>query len=301
MARLPPKVITHPVVSHILDLEIWRKVALSYKNEPPSASTRGNLVKSKILYWQSPFFWKLWFQKGIKVLGDLYDEGTKIIWSSNLMHPESVLEIQYLQFRHLLLQNFGSSSVAPPRVDIWSRILDVILNSNEKTSHNPQIYMGSWFQLEGWNLILRNIKTSREIICTLDPIQAAREWRVLEVQGIWWYSGPYAMELLQDTGVVAIYSWLHSDNHWPQCPLNPVPVHFRRPYSVKTTSFPRIQIRSNLKPHAWKETHCHESERGNVMRFTLVLYPIKLLPSLVGGGAERLRWLANTLLLFELL
>lgn len=87
----------------------------------------------------------------------------------------------YLQLRHLLIQTFGSTSVAPPSVDIWGRILDIFGKGHEAAAYYSMLLLNSeedfsalrltWeadlnidFSEENWSLILKNSKKmSREL------------------------------------------------------------------------------------------------------------------------------------------
>lgn len=126
---------------------------------------------------KEPFFWKLWYRKGIKVLGDRYEKG--IIRSfENMKRQFDISQNQfccYLQLRHLLIPTFGSASAVPPSLDICHRILDIVGKGHEALAYYSMLLLNSedalpalrltWeadlniaFSEENWSLILKNSK-----------------------------------------------------------------------------------------------------------------------------------------------
>lgn len=124
-AQLPPEVNKHPVISHLQ--WVWRKVAQSAKINPYLHSHAGIWLNPKLFIDKVPFLWTLWYQKGIKGLGDLYDKG--ILRSfENIKQTYDIPQNQfwrYLQLRHLLTKTFGSTSQAPTTADIWCHIVKI--------------------------------------------------------------------------------------------------------------------------------------------------------------------------------
>lgn len=116
---------THPILSHMQWL--WKRVAAMCKFDPHHHLSASIWLNHKLLIGHSPVFWKLWFDRGIKVVGDLYEGGT-IRSFNNLKESFALPQHQfwrYLQIRYLLLQTFGSPSTPPPTADILTQILKV--------------------------------------------------------------------------------------------------------------------------------------------------------------------------------
>ncbi|XP_038559289.1 uncharacterized protein LOC119891591 [Micropterus salmoides] len=73
-AKLAQQYQSHPILSHIQ--WVWKRVAKILKFDPYLHQAAGIWLNPKLCINKSPFLWKLWLQKGIRVLGDLYQDGT---------------------------------------------------------------------------------------------------------------------------------------------------------------------------------------------------------------------------------
>lgn len=174
-AKLPSEVNTYPVVSHLQ--WTWRRVVQVHRVNPHLHLHAGIWFNPKLRIDKEPFFWKLWYRKGIKVLGDRYEKG--IIRSfENMKRQFDISQNQfccYLQLRHLLIPTFGSASAVPPSLDICHRILDIVGKGHEALAYYSMLLLNSedalpalrltWeadlniaFSEENWSLILKNSK-----------------------------------------------------------------------------------------------------------------------------------------------
>lgn len=181
-AKLPSGVNTHPIITHLQC--VWRRVALAHKVSPYLHSQAGLWLNPKLCIGKAPFLWELWFQKGIRVLDDLYNEGTLRSFD-NLKQQFNIPQNQfwrYLQLRHLLMQTFGSTSTPPPKADIWHQLVTIskkghaasayysillLINVHEKMAplrRSWETDLNVSITEEAWTVILNNSKRmSREL------------------------------------------------------------------------------------------------------------------------------------------
>jgi len=69
--NLAPHNQSHPVLSHLKGMR--KKVSKTFQFDPHLTRSSGIWQNPKLCIGKIPFFWKSWFQKGISVLGDLYE------------------------------------------------------------------------------------------------------------------------------------------------------------------------------------------------------------------------------------
>ncbi len=132
--KLTVKEQTHPILSHMQWL--WKRVAAMCKFDPHRHLSASIWLNHKLCIGNSPVFWKLWYDRGIKVLRDLYEGGT-IMSFNNLKESFALPQHQfwrYLQIRHLLVQTFGSPSTPPPIADALTHMLRLFGLGHEASS-----------------------------------------------------------------------------------------------------------------------------------------------------------------------
>lgn len=142
-AKLAQQYQSHPILSHIQ--WVWKRVAKILKFDPYLHQAAGIWLNPKLCINKSPFLWKLWLQKGIRVLGDLYQDGT--LKSFEALSQEFDLprnqQWKYFQLRHLLVQVFGSPSVVPPSGDMLEKVLTIYGRGHEASAYYAMILTAS--------------------------------------------------------------------------------------------------------------------------------------------------------------
>uniref|UniRef100_A0A669DHM2 Reverse transcriptase domain-containing protein n=1 Tax=Oreochromis niloticus TaxID=8128 RepID=A0A669DHM2_ORENI len=173
--NLSPHIQSHPVFSHLK--EIWKRMSKLFKFDPYLNQSAGIWYNPKLSIAKLPFFWKLWFQRGITVLGGLYENSTfksfeKLVEEFDLPKQEFW---KYLQLRHLMANTFSSSAKFPSSCNFLEEIKKTFGRGQEASAYYKMLLLASdpntlslkrtWemdlslsFTVEEWNGILRNLK-----------------------------------------------------------------------------------------------------------------------------------------------
>ena len=173
---------SHPLISN-LQL-IWKKVAGISESESHKHLSASIWLNQKLLIGRSPFIWRQWLDKGICVLGDLY-EGGLIRSFASLRTTFDLPQCQYwkyLQLKHLLIQTFGSPSTPPPSNNTLAYILNIFGEGHEASQYYSflleysniktasalrrtwEVDLGTSYTEGEWDRLLRNCrKMSREL------------------------------------------------------------------------------------------------------------------------------------------
>ena len=179
--KLSPVIQTHPIILHIQ--WVWKKMAFIFKFNAHLHNAASIWLNPKLCIGKLPFLWRSWVDRGILVLGDLYEGG--VLKSFNDLKAQFHLPQhqfwKYLQLRHLLLHTFGSTSTPPPTVSFLTQIMNVFGGGHEASLYYAMMLKCSnkgsfslkltWeadlqvkFTEKEWSRILLNLKKlSREL------------------------------------------------------------------------------------------------------------------------------------------
>ena len=127
--------LSHPIISHIH--WVWKKVGRLFKFNPFLHWSAGIWDNPKLRIDKKLFIWDPWYRRGIRILGDLYNENN--LKSFEELKTEFGLPQQhfwqYLQLRHLLNETFGSSTSLPPKIEIVEIIFKIFGMGHEASAY----------------------------------------------------------------------------------------------------------------------------------------------------------------------
>ncbi len=180
-ATSPRETQTHPILANMQ--WIWKRISIKLKFNLHLNLSASIWLNPKLKIDKKPFLWKEWVEKGIILLGDLYEDGTvKSFTEQKQQYGLSQCQIwSYFQIRHLLTQTYGSASITPPSSDVLSKVIKVFGTGHEASKYyrlllknfisNTSGLKSAWetdinltFTDEEWENILKNCKKmSREL------------------------------------------------------------------------------------------------------------------------------------------
>lgn len=218
---------SHPVLSHIK--EVWGRLCKILKFNQHLNGLAGVWHNPKLCIDKAPFFWKSWFSKGIKVLGDLYKDGSlksfeSLIAEFNLSRQDFW---RYLQIRHLLGKVFGSFSSDPLNCAILQDVKKVFGAGHEASVYyrmllstsdpNGVSLKTSWekdlnliITEEEWDAILKNVKkVSRELRTRLVQFKILQKiyWTPQRLHRLGLSDSPACWKCQQEGGTLVHVLW----------------------------------------------------------------------------------------------
>ncbi len=134
-ATLPKETQTNPILANMQ--WIWKRISIKLKFNLHLNLSAYIWLNPKLKIDKKPFLWKEWVEKGITLLGDLYEDVTvKSFTELKQQYGLSQHQIwSYFQIRHLLTQTFGSASITPPSSDVLSKVIKVFGTGHEASKY----------------------------------------------------------------------------------------------------------------------------------------------------------------------
>lgn len=121
--KLSKKAKTHPIIAHLK--LIWTRVARIFKFDPFLNVSSSIWLNPKLRIDKCPIYWKIWQEKGVVSLGDLYSDGSLKSFGELVQRfsiPTSHF-FRYLQLRHMLGGVFGPAASVPHNAEVLDKIL----------------------------------------------------------------------------------------------------------------------------------------------------------------------------------
>ena len=153
---------SHPIISHIH--WVWMKIGRMFKFDP--------FLHWSACIWHNPklridkewFLWDSWYEKGVSVLGDLY-QGTNLKSFEELRIEFDLPRNhfwRYLQLRDLLRGTFGSLNSAPLKVETVEVIFKIF-----GLGHEASAYYAMLLEVSDKSMIVSKIPWERDLEVTI--------------------------------------------------------------------------------------------------------------------------------------
>lgn len=229
--KLPSEFQMHPVVSFLQ--YVWKRVAIILGFKSHLHSLASVWLNPSLCIEGSPLIWKVWVDKGIFTLRDLYEGGALksfVDLRAQYRLPHNQFW-RYLQLRHLLCHVFGSPNSAPHNIDwltqalktfgagckasiFYSMLLKSSINDPPTLKHTWESDLNTQFTDSAWANILKNgKKLSKELRTRLVQFKILNRlyWTPHKMYRAKLTNSPNCWKCLQSEGTLIHMIW--------SCPL----------------------------------------------------------------------------------